>query len=181
MKFNSRKRIADIVYIAMCTALMCICSLITIPFAVPFTLQTFAVFFSLLLLGGKRGALSICAYIGLGLAGMPVFSGFMGGVAVIFGATGGYLIGFILAALIYLAAEKLFGERKVVSLLSISLGLLACYIFGSIWFMVLYIKNTGEIAFWTVLAQCVLPFVIPDVLKICLAFLLDKRLKKYIR
>ena len=181
MRYDLKKRISDIAYISMCTALICVCSLITVPFAVPFTLQTFAVFFSLLLLGGKRGAVSICVYIGLGLAGLPVFSGFMGGVAVIFGATGGYIVGFVFAALVYFAAEKLFGKSNTVSLAAVILGLLVCYASGSIWFAAVYAENSSGTGFFAVVLQCVLPFVIPDILKISLAFFLKGRIEKYIK
>ncbi|MBQ9746335.1 MAG: biotin transporter BioY, partial [Clostridia bacterium] len=85
LKSSGNKRVKSLVYTAMFTAIIALCSLITVPFAVPFTMQTFGVFFALLALGGKRGACAVTAYILLGLAGLPVFSGFQGGVAVLFG------------------------------------------------------------------------------------------------
>ena len=85
MNLSTRK----LAYTALMAVVLCICSWITVPFAVPFTMQTFAVFCSLLLLGGKLGTLSIGVYILLGMVGLPVFSGFRGGIGHIIGPTGG--------------------------------------------------------------------------------------------
>ncbi|MCF0229949.1 MAG: biotin transporter BioY [Parasporobacterium sp.] len=97
----------DLVYMAVGAVLITVCSWISIPFAVPFTLQTFAVFFVIGLLGGKRATISILVYLILGAVGVPVFSGFRGGAAALIGPTGGYILGFLLMALIYWGAEKL--------------------------------------------------------------------------
>ena len=72
-------------YIALGVVLITVCSWISIPMAVPFTLQTFAVFTVCGMLGGRRGTISVLIYILLGLLGIPVFSGFMGGAGVLFG------------------------------------------------------------------------------------------------
>ena len=69
-----KKRIADIVYTAVFASVIAVCALITVPFAVPFTMQTFGVFFALLMLGGKRGFYAVLVYTLLGLVGLPVFS-----------------------------------------------------------------------------------------------------------
>ena len=81
----------DLAYVAVCAVLMAVCSWISIPAAVPFTLQTFAVFCSLGFLGGKRGTAAILVYLLLGALGIPVFAGFSGGIGILFGTTGGYL------------------------------------------------------------------------------------------
>lgn len=181
MRQKNKNRIKSIVYTAMFTALIAVCSLISVPFAVPFTLQTFAVFLALFVLGGKRGTLALLAYICLGFAGLPVFSGFMGGFAVLFGATGGYIIGFVLASFAFWAGEKIFGKSGRMRLLYAAVGLLLCYILGSIWYAFVYMGGTGKIGFFAAVAQCVLPFIVPDILKIGLAFLLGNRLKKYVK
>ncbi len=164
----------------MFIALIAVCSLICVPFAVPFTLQTFAVFLSLFVLGGKRGTLALLAYICLGLAGLPVFAGFVGGFAVLFGATGGFLLGFILAALIFWAGERIFGKKSSVLLVSAALGLAVCYIFGTVWYATVY-AGGDDVGFAAAVATCVLPFIVPDVCKMALAFFLGKRLKKYVK
>ena len=84
----------DLAYTALFTVLLAVCTWISVPVPpVPFTLQTFAVFAALGTLGGRRGTYAVGAYLLLGLAGAPVFSGFQGGAGVLLGATGGYILG----------------------------------------------------------------------------------------
>ena len=96
-------------YIGLFAVVIAICSWISIPTVVPFTLQTFAVFLAVAVLGGKRGTLSVIVYVLLGAVGLPVFSGFKGGIGVLLNTTGGYIIGFIFSALLMWAFEKAFG------------------------------------------------------------------------
>ena len=90
----------DIAYIAFFAVVIAVCSWISIPTVVPFTLQTFAVFLTMGVLGGKRGTLAVLVYILMGTLGIPVFSGFTGGIGIIAGTTGGYIVGFIFSALL---------------------------------------------------------------------------------
>jgi len=106
---RSDVKVLDLVYMAIGAVIITVCSWISIPSAVPFTLQTFAVFLIVALLGGKRGTISILVYILLGAVGVPVFSGMTGGFMKLVGMTGGYIIGFIFIGLIYWLAQKLFG------------------------------------------------------------------------
>lgn len=91
----------DLVYIALGAVLISICSWISIPTTVPFTMQTFAVFFVLSALGGKRGTVAIIVYILLGAVGIPVFSNFTSGIGILLGNTGGYIVGFVFIGLVY--------------------------------------------------------------------------------
>ena len=174
-------RTLDLVYISVGAALIAICSWINIPTAVPFTLQTFGIFTVLLLLGGDRGTMATFIYVLLGAVGVPVFAGFTGGVGILLGTTGGYIIGFLFMGPIYMAAVKLFGNKFYVKAVALSLGLFACYAFGTAWFMHVYTKNTEPVGWITVLTWCVFPFIIPDILKMVCAFLLSKRLKPVIK
>lgn len=167
-------KILDMVYTAVFVALMAICAWISFSVPVPFTLQTFGVFVTVGILGGKRGSLSILIYLLLGAIGVPVFSGFRGGIQALLGATGGYIIGFLLSALAMWGMEKLLGKKTWALALSMVLGLLVCYAFGTIWFMVVYAQNSGAIGLMTALGWCVFPFIIPDIIKIALALLLTK-------
>ena len=168
----------DLTYVAVCAVLMAVCSWISIPATVPFTLQTFAVFCSLGLLGGKRGTVAILVYLLLGALGVPVFAGFSGGIGILFGTTGGYLLGFILMGLTYWIGERMSRDSRVVQIVSMVLGLLLCYAFGTAWFMFVYARQSGAIALGTALAWCVVPFILPDLVKLALALLLSDRLRK---
>ena len=172
-KMNTR----DIVMIAQCAALMAICSWISIPAAVPFTMQTFGVFLSVGLLGGKRGTAAVLIYLLLGAVGLPVFSGFTGGIGHMLGPTGGYMIGFVFSALLMWLIERLRGRSIKTLVLSMIAGLIICYAFGTAWFMVVYAKESGSIGLMTALTWCVLPYVIPDAAKIALAAVLTRRLR----
>ena len=176
----TRSKTYDMVYIAIFTVLMAICSWISIPMAVPFTLQTFGVFMAVGVLGGKRGSLAVLVYILLGAIGLPVFAGFAGGIGAIMGSTGGYIVGFLFSALVMWGIETAFGRKPVVQILSMVLGLIVCYAIGTVWFMVVYAKNSGPVGLVTVLGWCVIPFIIPDLVKIGLAFVLSGRVKKYV-
>ena len=171
----------DLVYIAIGAALIAVCSWINIPTAVPFTLQTFAVFFVLLALGGERGTIATVIYVILGAIGVPVFAGFSAGIGVLLGTTGGYIVGFIFMGLIYMLFMKLFKEKLVIKIVALVVGLAVCYLFGSIWFMVVYMHNTGEVGFLAVLGWCVVPFIIPDLLKMALAVVIAKRIEPVLK
>lgn len=172
-----RGKTYDMVYIGIFTVLIAICSWISIPAAVPFTLQTFGVFMAVEVLGGKRGTMAVLVYILMGAVGIPVFAGFQGGIGVIFNTTGGYIVGFLCSALIMWAAESLFGKKTLVRLLSMAAGLIACYVLGTIWFMVVYGRTTGAVGLMTVLGWCVIPFIIPDLVKIGLAYFISRKIR----
>jgi len=167
-----RNTARDMTYIAVCVALMAICAWLVIPSSPPFTMQTLAIFLTIGLLGGRRGSIATAVYLLLGAVGLPVFSGFQGGFGVLLGANGGYLIGFLFTALAMWALERL-GVRLSVSMV---LGLLLCYAFGTAWYMGFYLSG-GSGNLMAVLGICVLPFILPDLGKIALALFLIRRLK----
>lgn len=174
---KSRFSVRDMVFTAMFAALIAVCSILSIPIGeVPVTLQTFAVCLAAAMLGWKRGMLSVLIYILLGAVGVPVFAGMKGGFGVLAGPTGGYIVGFLLTALIIgLVADK-FGRRLLPLALAMILGVLACYVVGTAWFMVVTKMNIGES-----LMLCVVPFLIPDGVKIAAALLLANRLEKVVK
>lgn len=173
-----RGKTYDMAYIAVFAVLMAICSWISIPTVVPFTLQTFAVFLAVCVLGGKRGTLSVVVFVLLGAVGVPVFAGFTGGPHVIMGNTGGYIIGFIFAGLLMWLLERLLGRKMWVQAVSMLLGMVTYYVFGTIWFMIVYMKTTGPVGLSAVLGWCVIPFIIPDLVKAALALFLGNTLRK---
>lgn len=175
-RFSTR----DLVYVAVFTALMAVCAWISIPTTVPFTLQTLGVFLSVGLLGGRRGSLAVFVYLLLGAVGAPVFSGFNGGVGALVGTTGGYILGFLLCALTMWAVEAALGKSLPVLGLSMVLGLIVCYCFGTAWFLILYTQTTGPVSLGTVLGWCVIPFIGPDLIKVALALVLSARLRRHV-
>ncbi|MBO4877131.1 MAG: biotin transporter BioY [Ruminococcus sp.] len=175
----------ELVLAALMTVLIAVCSWIEIPTAVPFTLQTFAVYLAVLLTGGRNGLLSIVVYLMTGLVGVPVFAGLKSGAGVVFGSTGGYLIGFVFIALLYMVFEKIPAEKKAVRnilrLSSLVAGTAVCYAFGTIWFIKVYTSEQGALEISTALKWCVAPFVMFDLIKLVVAFVLSERIKKYVK
>lgn len=178
IKDTDSNKTRDIVYMSVFTAMISICSWISIPASIPFTLQTMGVFTTVGLLGGKRGTLTVLTYILLGAIGIPVFAGFTGGVSVLLGTTGGYIMGFLLSALLMWGIETIMGRNQIVLAFSMVAGLIVCYVFGTAWFMLIYTQHSGVIGLSTVLGLCVIPFIIPDLIKIGVALFLINRLKK---
>lgn len=171
-----KMRTLDMAYIALFAVLIAVCAWISIPATVPFTLQTFGIFLAVGVLGGKRGTLAVLVYLLLGAVGIPVFAGFSGGVGCLLGSTGGYLVGFLFTALVMWAMERLMGKKLWVLALSMLLGLVVCYAFGTVWFILVYARTTGEIGLLTALGWCVFPYVLPDLIKMALALVLCRRL-----
>lgn len=174
------ERTRDMVYIAVFAALIALCSWLAVPAAVPFTLQTLGVFLAVGLLGGRRGTMAVLVYIAMAAVGLPVLSGFRGGIGALLGSTGGYVLGFLLAGLIMWAAERLPGPPGVLLPVSMLLGQLACYAFGTGWFLLLYAHTGRTAALRTVLATCVVPFLLPDLAKLAAAAALTRRLRRHL-
>ena len=172
-----RNSVRDMTYIAVCVALMAICAWLVIPSSPPFTMQTLAVFLSVGLLGGRRGSIAVGVYLLLGAIGLPFFSGFQGGFGILLGATGGYLVGFLVAALVMWGAQRLSLSLP----LSMLLGQLICYAFGTAWYMLFYLASGGSGNLLVVLGICVFPFLLSDLAKIFLALFLVRRLKPFLR
>lgn len=173
-KKRKNNKINDMVFVSLFAAVIAVSAQIAVPVgAIPFTLQTMSVLVAAALLGFKRGVASIAVYILLGVVGLPVFSGFKGGIGALAGPTGGYIVGFLLVGFIVgLAVDKL-GRKFTVMIISMSAGLVMCYTFGTLWF----VFSTGT-DFLSALMLCVVPYVIFDVLKIIGSALLVSRLNK---
>lgn len=162
----------NMVLCALFAALMAVCAWISIPTgSVSFTLQTFALFLTLLVLGGKLGSVTVLVYLALGAVGLPVFSGFQGGLGTLLGPSGGFLLGFMLTCLLYWLATSLFGSRFLTKIAALCAGLLICYLCGWLWYC-----RFAPVDFFL---WC-LPYLLPDTIKMTLAFFLAKRLKSVI-
>lgn len=190
---NEKKRQApayDISVIAVSAALITVCSWISIQIGpVPVTLQTLAVLAVLLTAGGRRGTIAVAVYLALGAVGVPVFAGFKGGPAAYIGPTGGFLAGFLLAALAFWLLEKLVfarlmttpARRIVFGLINSLIFEIVLYAVGVIWFMTVYAAQTGPVGLGTVLGWCVIPFIIPDLIKMAAAAVIGSRASRFVR
>lgn len=154
-------------------ALFCISAWICLPLGnLVFSLQTGVLFASLFLLGGKATSGVVFVYLMLGIVGLPVFSGFRGGIGMLLGPTGGYLLGFLACSLLYWLLRPKTKPQKITAAL---LGLVLCYAIGAFWLRFVYAKE-GSLAL--ILLQSVVPYILPDLAKLFLGFLLVKRLSQ---
>ena len=156
---------------AVLTAVMCVLAPFSIPIGpVSITLGVFCVFLTALILPGYYSLLSVLAYVGLALLGLPVCSGFAGGPAAVFGPTGGYILGyFFIAFFTSLGARS---QRLPVTALCMAAGLLLCYALGTGWFMFLTGRDLA-----ISLALCVWPFIPADLAKGACALVFQRLLK----
>ena len=177
-KYRSAAR--EIAYIALAVSLITVCAWITLPLGpIPFTLQTLAVALVGALLGWKRGVAAVAVYIFMGLIGIPVFSRFQATTA-LFGTTGGYIFGFLFLALGPALAKLLpiknVWARAGIVYAGMVLGMVIMYFFGTVWYANL--SGTGFVASLTV---CVVPFILPDLVKFVISAFLAVKLEKYVR
>lgn len=163
----------QITFMALMAAVTCVLAPIAIPVGpVPISLTNLVVYFTVFVLGVKAGTGSYCLYVLLGIVGLPVFSGYAGGLGKIAGPTGGYIVGFIFMALIGgFVMEK--SRRKLIpTMIGWILGTAVDYAMGTAWFV--YVANCS---IGYALTVCVIPFIIGDVAKIVVGTLLGKAVR----
>ena len=180
---KNRAFIYDLVLISVSAALIAVCSWISIPLGpVPFTLQTLGILAVMLTIGGRRGTIAVLVYLALGAVGAPVFAGFKG-------PTGGFLVGFIIAGLVYWLLEKLIFKKLmntpvktwIFGMISFVIFEAVMYVVGVIWFMTVYAAQTGPVGLATVMGWCVIPFIIPDIVKMVVAVFIGESASKLIK
>ena len=160
--------------IALMAAVICVVGPFTLPIGpVPISLAPLAIFLSVYILGTKKGTLSLLIYLLIGAVGVPVFSGFTGGIGKLAGPTGGYLIGYIIMALIAGWFIHRFYDQVVIQFLGMVLGLAVLYAFGTAWLAI-----SAHMTFAAALAVGVLPFIVFDLIKIVIAIALGRTIRK---
>lgn len=174
MKRNS---VTKMLRISLFSALIAVSAMIAIPFPIPVTLQTFAIFTAFFTLGGFGALCAILVYTAIGIMGLPVFAGFGAGVGYLLGASGGFVLAFPIAALAFMLLETLFGKSDKKHVVYASVSLLLIYLIGSIWFVLVYAGADGFLAAFAVSA---LPYIPIDAVKLALAYIVSKRLKKLV-
>ena len=176
----NRPQIRSAALCALFAALTAALSQIAVPLgAVPLNLALFAVYCAGALLGAKRGALSLLVFTALGAAGAPVFALFRGGLAVLTGPTGGYILGYIPAAFLTGLFIDIFckdKKRAYVYPAAMLAGLFVCYALGTAWYA--YSTKTGITA---ALTTCVIPFLLGDALKIAAASAVTYKIRPLVR
>ena len=168
-----------LVLIAMMTAFTCILAPLSIPIPVspvPISLTNLVLLISVYILGWKDASISFIIYLLLGLAGLPVFSGFSGGLGKIAGPTGGYLAGFIFMTVIAGLAVDIFSGKRLPAVIGMALGTAVAYAFGTAWLAI-----QMDLTFISALSIGVLPYLAGDTLKIILAVIAGPMLKKRLR
>jgi biotin transport system substrate-specific component len=170
--------IKGMVYASLFGALTAAGAFIVIPLPpVPITAQTFFLNVASVLLGGPLGALSQFIYVMLGVVGIPVFSGGKAGIGVLFGPTGGYLLGFIIAAFVVgkiSTAKK--GAGIFWQIFAMLTGMLIIYSLG-----IMQLALVAKMSWQKALAIGVLPFIPGDIIKILLAAIISSKLKGRIK
>lgn len=158
---------------ALMTAVTCILAPLSIPIGpVPISLTNFAIYLSLYLLDWKKGTVSYILYLLLGLVGLPVFSGFTGGIGKLAGPTGGYIIGFIPMAIIAGIVIDKYTEKWLLCLLAMIVGTIVCYALGTAW-LAYEAKMDMMAALWA----GVIPFIPGDLVKMALAILIAPKIR----
>lgn len=181
-----KQRTKELVEIALFAAVLCVIAPFTIPVPVspvPLSLATFGVYLAAVLLGAKRGACCVLVYLLLGMIGLPVFSGFNGGIGVLAGPTGGYLLGYVLCAWIVgwlvkkqvpLKKMKSRGRQVMWNMFAMTLGTLVCYTMGTTWFLVVM---SGSYTVTQALLVCVVPYLVFDFIKVLAAAMMAEPVK----
>lgn len=164
----------DIVLIGVFAAMICVFAPFSVPVGpIPVSLASFAVYIASAL-GAKKGCAAVGIYILIGALGLPVFSGFSGGISKIAGLTGGYIIGYMFCALLSGIIIERAGNKKSAYPVAFIIGTAALYAFGTAWFMI----QSGNGLYESLLA-CVIPFLIGDAVKIVAASVIVYRMRSY--
>lgn len=181
MRNYKRSNSYDMTEIAMFVVILILCSWISIPTVIPFTLQTFAIFLAICILGGKKTTIIVFVYLLMGCIGIPVFSGFCGGIGCLVGNTGGFLIGFLFSTVAIWGIERLTEIRPWIQWLQMITCICICYLFGVLWYLHIIQIRLSLQAIIPIVSVYVVPYIIPDIVKMCVAYIVSKRLKKVIR
>jgi biotin transport system substrate-specific component len=167
---KTKKKVFDMCLISVFVAVIAAMAQLTIPFpVVPLTMQTFAVPLAGAVLGAKKGAIAVGVYVLLGATGVPVFQSMTGGLGIIAGNTGGFILSFPLFAFI----TGVFADSGKRLWLGLIIGAVVMFLMGGIVFPVLVIGATPQSAFlgW------VAPFLIGDLLKITMVFAVAPKIR----
>lgn len=173
------EKIINLTLIGLMAAVTCILGplSIIIPISpVPISFTNLAIYFTVIILGGKKGTICYLVYLLIGFVGVPVFSGFTSGPAKLLGPTGGYLIGFIFMAMISGFFVDKFQGKIYMYVLGMVLGTIVTYALGTAW-----LAYQANMTFEQALFAGVIPYIIGDIVKIIIATILGSTIKKQVQ
>lgn len=164
----------NITFIALMTALICVLGPLSVPIGpVPVSLQNFAIYLVLYIVGAKRGTIAFLIYLLIGLVGLPVFAGFSGGPQKIAGPTGGYLVGFIFMTIIAGMIIDRAYKKRIVCIAGMFFATCIPYFLGTLW-----LSYSTKMSFSAAFAAGVVPFVAVDILKMVIVAIVGPEIKK---
>jgi len=172
---EKRTKTYNIIVCGLMAAVLCVLAPLAIPTTIPITLATFIIFIITYILDYKYAFVSCLIYILLGIVGMPVFSGYQGGIGKIIGPTGGYIVGYLLLVLISGYINNKCKSNRLIQMIGMMTGLGVCYALGTLWF-----AYQQKVSIYGAMTVCVFPFIIGDVLKIAGALAVGNILRKRI-
>ena len=168
------KKLHSMTVTALMAAVLCALSPVAIPIGpVPITLCTLLLYLTAHLLPTRQAASTALVYVLLGMAGMPVFQGFTGGLGCVLGPTGGYIVGYIPMTVLCAAAVHRFGKNRLLQAIGMAAGTALLYTLGTTWYCVQAGQGLGP-----ALAMCVLPFLPGDLIKILVVLSIGPMLRR---
>lgn len=163
---TSDSKIRDLVITALMAAVICVLAPISLPIGpVPVSLSTLAIYFVVYIVGTRRAFTAVLVYILLGMAGLPVFSGWSGGVQKMAGPTGGYIVGYLPMVIVMGLYIDRHRKNRIGCILVSAAATAVLYVVGTVWFLQVMTDTTLAAA----LSMCVLPFIPGDLAKIIIA------------
>ena len=167
-----------LIHTALMSAMICIFAPISIPIPISpiaLTLGTFAMYLTAYVLPPKQALSAIGIYLLLGAIGLPVFSGYLGGISRFAAPGGGYLVGFLLLTTLSSVCIHRFPTKPLIQLCGMFLATLMTYCLGTAWMA--YLTHTS---FWQSLPMGTLVFLPLDIIKMLIACFLGNRLRQYL-
>ena len=175
-KTSSGFKVKTIVLIGLMTAVTCVLGPLSVPLPfspVPISLTNLAIYFTVYVIGTKRGTMSYLIYLLIGFVGVPVFSAFTSGPGKLLGATGGYLIGFIFMAGVFGIFIEKWPSKLYLHFIGMVLGTIVCYLFGTVW-----LAYQAGMSIQAAALAGVIPFIPGDIVKILLAVMVGPQIRK---
>lgn len=176
IKVRTKTNTKEITLIGLMSAIMCILGPLSIPIPfsiVPISFTNLAIYFTVFLLGWKKGTISYLIYLFIGLVGVPVFSNFGAGPGKLVGPTGGYIVGFILLSIISGVFIERFQGKIYMYVIGLLIGLIITYALGTAW-----LAYQLDLTFVEGLFAGVIPYIPGDIIKIIIAIMIGPILKK---